>query len=254
MTEDNSKVEVPKNKNLKDIFLSISNDAINVLPDGYSFKELFEDEFNTSLQNRKEKWFDYIGKALEDVIKQHNTFKKISFNENFIDIFIHATHIALTTINQDKIEALKNAVLNTLFNSNLAEFKQKIFMSLLEQFNEYHIIFLKLLDNQTEDIRNITFKIDHSFSIANPNFQDLIERIMPECIENMDFPNLIITDLFSKKLTLTNDSNFGLSFTYQYGQAIISTGKRTTELGREFLTFISKPFLGEIPKKMTGMF
>jgi hypothetical protein len=143
----------------------------------------------------------------------------------------------LTTTKQEKLDALRNAVINSAIITNFNEINQHIFLIFLEQFSEYHIKFLKLLDNQIDKIQDLNFKnLDGSF-LWNPNFYHLITKLNHELEQREDFCRMIMNDLFYKNLINTKDYDFPIILNSQ-NQYIV--GKRTTILGLEFINFISE--------------
>jgi hypothetical protein len=107
-------------------------------------------------------------------------------------------------------------------------------MSLLEQFNEYHILFLMLLDNPCEyfNYKNI-FIINESTGEQKilATFFYVIEKAFPDLKNNEELCSLIWNDLFTKKLINIIDFTCSMS-------PIDLMRKQTTDLGSEFLHFI----------------
>ena len=65
----------------------------------------------------------------------------------FIDTVMHASLAALRNSQQEKIEALRNAVLNAALPNPPEESLQQIFLSLIDTFTVWHLRILHLFDN-----------------------------------------------------------------------------------------------------------
>ncbi|MDR1165394.1 MAG: hypothetical protein LBO66_05900 [Deltaproteobacteria bacterium] len=239
MADEESKFLFPKDRTLSCKTLALLKGALGIIPiAGATCSELLGYFLQRPLQRRQEQWFEFIGQSLEDVIERLGTLEEIISNDNFIDMAIKATKIALTTTKQEKINALKNAVLNSTINNNFDEIKQQVFIALLDQFNEYHIEFLKLLDGQMERVKEINFNNYDGSYMLNPNFFHLIAKIFPNLDQKEDFCKIIMNDLFYKNLTTTQSYDFPLT-NDNYDHFVV--GNRTTTIGKEFLNFISEP-------------
>ena len=64
-------------------------------------------------------------------------------NDEFIDIAIQATHVALRTSQEEKKDALKNAVLKSASPESPDLSLQQIFINYIDSFTKWHI---KILD------------------------------------------------------------------------------------------------------------
>jgi hypothetical protein len=233
MSENESKYVISKKKQASDYVLAVVRAGIAVIPFGGAVNELLPVIIQPSLHTRMEQWFDLVGHSLEDLLKRVENLEQITSNDNFIDVAIQASRIALTTTKQVKLEALKNVVINSAISTNFDQFKYKVFMCLLDQFDEYHILFLKLLYNPTLFFKSANIDVKKYFYNVMPSLSFLIELAFPELKNNEQFCTLIWNDLFSKNLINTKDFYGTMPF-----DGIMA--KRTTELGDDFLNFISE--------------
>jgi len=104
----------------------------------------------TGLEKRRETWERELVDALNDVIRRVEGLglADLADNEQFLDAVAAASAAALATADQDKLAALRNAVLNTAIPSDLGPATQAIFMTHVRDFTPFHLRVLKLLDAQ----------------------------------------------------------------------------------------------------------
>ncbi|MDR1313782.1 MAG: hypothetical protein LBQ12_08810 [Deltaproteobacteria bacterium] len=239
MADEESKFKTPKDLALSDYAHSLLRGVIGAIPVGGTLvNELLGFLVQPALKKRQEHWFSFIGHSLEDVLNRIDILEEITSNDNFINVAIKATRIALETTKFEKINALKNVVINTAIKINLDETKQHVFMALLDSFNEYHIVFLKLLNGKNAPNKNISFSNSDGSWLVNPNFYHLIMQLYPELNQSEEFCRLIMHDLYYKDLINTKDLNFPLM---NLPSNPFAVGQRTTEIGNKFLNFISDP-------------
>ena len=80
----------------------------------------------TPLEKRKEKWMLKIAESLEKLQGKVDGFDvhKLCENELFISVLNRASQLALSNHQEEKISALKNAVMNTAINIPIDENKE----------------------------------------------------------------------------------------------------------------------------------
>jgi hypothetical protein len=76
---------------------------------------LFENVFAAPLERRKQLWLEQLALVVEEVQKwvDELTPETLAANEAFVTVAMHATQIAVRNHQQAKLEALRNAVLNS---------------------------------------------------------------------------------------------------------------------------------------------
>lgn len=129
---------------------------------------------------------------------------------------------------EEKLEALRNAVLNSALKSSIEEDMQLMFLNLLDSFTVYHLKILMLIYNPNEYLKKTNKKpLEENADLIN-----LIEYAIPELNEN--FYKAIWNDLYTKNLFDTSSTN--LFSTYLNWK-----DPRTTEFGDNFVLFIKGP-------------
>jgi|TARA_R110002033_G_scaffold414_1_gene4024 hypothetical protein len=180
------------------------------------------------LQERRDNWFQQLGErvlALESEGKIK--YEELKENDVFIDISLKATEIALKTHQKEKLDALRNALINTALNTPSIDFSLKqIFINYIDVFTIWHIKLLKLFNNPKE--------FEHLFSnIYSDSLTTIIEGVYPELKKNPDIYRSIFKDLYSKDLINTESVSAMMT-----RDGLLS--RRVTRIGLEFLLFIEE--------------
>jgi len=189
--------------------------------------ELFQFVIQPPLEKRRDEWMRAVGKALEELSEQDRVkLDGLSQNEQFVTAVMEASQVALRTHQQDKLAALRNAVLNVALGSAPDDTKQHMFFRLVDDFTPLHIQLLRLFQipvpPQKTDVGE--FAKANEYCIAQLRAQDALytqvgRELVTNGLLNPSDLGMIVTEL-------------NLSLYYK---------KRTSPFGDEFLSFISDP-------------
>ncbi|MDL2271668.1 hypothetical protein LJC23_01375 [Desulfovibrio sp. OttesenSCG-928-I05] len=219
----------PKDSDRKDYALAAVKAAVGSIPvAGAALNELLSVLVAPSLEKRKSQWMEEVGQGLRDIESKLSSLEDLQSKENFIDIAIEASRIAISTGQEEIRNALKNAVLNAAISESVDESKQKLFLHFLDTFTEWHIRFLKLFDDPESYMR------EHKITLGNiymGGISNLIDAAFPQLNGEEEFSEAIWNDIYSRKLFNTASIHGTMS-----ASGIIA--RRTSDLGREFLSFI----------------
>ena len=93
------------------------------------------------LQKRQAEWMERVSERLKQLEANVEGFKieNLKNNEQFISTVLTATQAANRNHQQEKREALRNAVLNVAVGSGLEQDAQAIFLSLIDRFTAWHL-------------------------------------------------------------------------------------------------------------------
>jgi hypothetical protein len=216
----------------QDVGYSAVKAALGSIPIlGSAASELFGLIVSPPLDKRRQQWMNEVA----DKLKELETNKKLDFealgqNEQFIDTVIHATNLAIKTSEEEKIAALKNAVINTALDEAPEKSKSMVFLNLIDRFTVWHIKILVLFNNP-----KLWFE---KAGRQPPNFYvGSLSAVLIEAFPSMkgqtDFTKVIWDDLHASGFHRSGDLLTGMT-----GDGTLA--QRTTELGREFLSFISE--------------
>jgi hypothetical protein len=183
--------------------------------------ELFSALITPPLEKRKHKWMTDVTEAIQALEKQQlieisNLFE----DEEFITLLVQASSIAIKNHKEEKLEALKNAVINSISGQSIDEQLKIVFLNLIDRLSVAHLKIIELLQNPRlwAENNNLTFS-DQTITSS----YTLIQEAFPEFDKDIS--------LFFLKDLQTNDlveiPNFGEE-----------KEKHTTVLGDAFYKFI----------------
>jgi len=185
--------------------------------------ELFQNVIQPPLEKRRTEWMVQVGEKLQELEKNGLKIEELQENEEFISAVMHASQIALRTHQNEKLDALRNAVLNVAKGQAPEEAFQNIFLNLVDSFTELHLRILKVFQNP-EPPQNMSMG----------GLSNVIERNIPELRGRRELYDQLWKDLYSRGLVNTDGLHVTMTG-HGLGQ------KRTTGLGDAFLKFIEEP-------------
>jgi hypothetical protein len=182
------------------------------------------------LERRREEWMQSVGQGLDELRKQAKVdFGKLRDDEEFLDTVLQATQAALRTHQDEKVTALRNAVLNTARGQTPGDSLRQMFVRCVDEFTEWHLRILKLFRDPAgwyvTSGRNPP-------NLYSGGLSSILEDAYPELRGRRAFYDLVWQDLFQRGLV-----NTGGLHTMMTGTGLMAA--RTTDFGNQFLAFIS---------------
>jgi len=203
---------------------------------GGPLAEFFSMVIAPPLEKRRDEWLIEIFGRLKQLEGRVEGFKieNLAQNENFISILLYATQVAMRTHQREKLDALRNAVINSAIRQPIDENLQLMFLNLVDRYTPWHLIILQFLDNPRGygESRGIQYP-----SWGMGGTAKVLEHTFPELRGQRTFYDLIVKDLFS--------SGFLHSDTFLHTMLTDMFAPETTEMGKQFLNFISNPNIGD---------
>lgn len=211
-----------------DLVVGSTKAVISMIPiAGSPLIEILNMIVTPSLQKRRDKWFEELGEKLTKLESSgYLSLEDLQENDIFIDISMKTTELALKTSQSEKLEALRNALLNSANTDSFDISLQQIFLSYIDTFTVWHIKLLKLFDNPQE----YELKLQN---LSMGGLNNLIYAAYPELTSKDEFVRQVFKDLYSKGLL--NTESLGATITLQ---GILS--RRTTAMGQDFIKYISE--------------
>jgi hypothetical protein len=206
-----------------DVAYALVKAAISVVPlAGSPINEMLQ-LLGSPVEKRRDEWMGRISAAIRKLESNGLTIESLKSNEQFVSSVLQATFIAQRTHQQEKLEALRNALVNIATNSAPDEALQSIFLGYVEAFTEWHIRILRLFQapTATGDMAELREVLEHRY---------------PELRGRSDLYNAVWRDLVLRELVNMQFLHGSLRGT---GGSLID--KRTTPLGDLFLKFIAEP-------------
>ena len=233
MTKKNKKIR-PK-AGVKDVAHTIAKASISAIPVfGGPAAEIFSAIIVPPLSKRRDEWIESIVEGLKGLEKEVKGFKieELSKKETFITTVMHASQAAIRNHQEEKLEALRNAVLNAALPNSPEEDMQLMFLNFVDLLTPWHLRILKLFQNPQEWAQKQG--TDYSDRITgSPSV--VLEDAFPELCGRDEFCGLLVKDLYSRGL-MNGDTLKGMMSI----QGMLAS--RTTSMGNQFIEFITSPF------------
>jgi hypothetical protein len=198
---------------------------------GAIIQALAKATLSAPLETRRVVWLNEVGSALFELQQRFEGFdpKALHENESFVSVVAEATQIALKTHQREKLNALKNATLNTAAGIGLSDVLVGQFMAALSIFSPLHLEVLRL--SSTPATFRPFLKPNGELTLGSRS--DVISSIVTPERANSDVMSVVFGDLGTYKMSKDTHHNF----TEEDGWA----SKMTTSIGDAFLRFISEP-------------
>jgi len=214
----------PEQKTAGDIAYVVAKAGLGSIPiAGAAASELLGLIVAPPLEKRKAQWFNDIGERLQTL---EIALETLSENDVFIDISIKATEIALKTSEEEKKEALKNAVIHSASDKSIDISLQQIFLGYIDTFTVWHMRLLNLFDEPSKHRGQFA-------SLSMGGLSSILESVYPELKPQRAFYDQIWKDLYLKGLV----NSEGLHTMMSESGLLAS---RTTDMGKKFLVYISE--------------
>lgn len=213
---------------------SMVNATISSLPVVGSFaSEIFNMVISSPLEKRKEMWMLRIVEGLESLQEKVDGFKieSLSQNELFISIVNRTSQLAISNHQEEKVVALKNAVMNTALNIKIDENEQMMFLNLIDSITPWHIRLIDYFYDPRERFKENNIK-PTEYMMGSP-ITPLVE-FYPELARRDDLINLLVKELYNDGILNIKDLNVSMTSNGMYEP-------RLTEYGKRFLSFIKAP-------------
>lgn len=200
---------------------------------GSAATELFTAIIAPPLETRRIEWMNKVADHLQQ-LEERGAFKleELQGNDAFITTVMQASQAAIRNHQSEKLDALRNAVLNAALPQAPEESLQQHFINLIDTFTVWHLRLLDLFHDprvwfETNGISPPVFALSSSL-------ERLIIVAWPELQNRYEFLIVIVDELNTKGLFAGAGLRTMMSASGAYE-------KRTTEMGGQFLAFIKAP-------------
>ena len=195
-----------------------------------SAAEIFNAIIVPPLSKRRDEWIQSIAErliAVEEVVEGFK-IENLSENEIFITVLTNASQSAIRNHQHEKLQALRNAAINSAISTTIAEDIQLMFISFIDSFTVWHIKLLIFLDNPEDWGKKYGIKYP-DWSMGG--LSTIIEFTFPELKAMKEFTRQVVKDLYNRGLIGTD--SIGTTMT-RHGMF----ESRTTVFGKQFVSFI----------------
>jgi hypothetical protein len=224
--------EQPK-KSAADVAYGVTRAAVSAVPwVGSPSAELIGVIFGPPLERRREEWMEKLAGAVREVQEKlpELTPEKLSSDPAFISVAMRATEIAIRTHEQEKLEALRNAIVNSQLPESIDETIQQIFLNNIDVLTAWHLKLLVFFDDPPDWTRVNKIQVPN-LNMGSP--AQILEHAMHDLAGKRDFYNRLVEDLVQRGLMPG-----GGIHTMMTGSGTLAP--RTTPWAKLFVKFISK--------------
>jgi hypothetical protein len=216
----------------REIVARAAEAALGTVPlAGNALAVTFVTALNWRLEQRREQWFTQLAEAVEELREQVDDldFETLPDDDRFVDAVVAATRTVEHTHQEDKISALRNAVLNSGAPDAPDADTQAIFLNLIDRFTPSHLRLLALWDDPPAWFASHGLAPPQAGMAANRT--QTVEAGLPEVQGRKDFYGLIASELGSARMLTASLSGMVSPTSLM--------DRLTTDFGRQFVRFIS---------------
>jgi hypothetical protein len=170
---------------------------------------------------RLDKWTVYVQQAIDELESEGVTIEELVKDEAFVTALLQTTQIAMRNHQTEKLEALRNALLNVALGTQPNENKQQMFLTLIDELTPDHIRILHFLDTELSRLKG---------QAEDGSLRDRLYREFPELRDQEGYVLMIIATLYGRGLVVGDAP-----------QAPDTANAYPTAMAKEFLAFIRSP-------------
>jgi hypothetical protein len=164
---------------------------------GGTGSELISLLLSSPVAERRDVWLDDLQRRLHDLEGKVDGFRfdDLGANEQFVSATLHATQAALRTHQTEKLEALRNAVLNVAVGKAFSEDQQLIFLNLVDSFTPTHLQVLDFFQRRDATLFNELRSQRHlsDQAVRELHGRGLIKDTRPYAAQTKDTPESLVT-------------------------------------------------------------
>ena len=210
--------------------------ALSALPVlGGPAAELFAVIIAPPLARRRDEWLQGLAEGIAALKERIADFspESLANNEAFVSVTMQASRAALQTHQKEKLEALRNGVLNVAAGRAPDEDEQAVFLWYIETLTTWHIRMLQFFEAPMRMAAARGARTDYSFAGA---LAQSLEEVFPDLRGRREFYDQIARDLQARGFL---NSSADVLHVMMTGSGM--GAKRTTDTADRFLAFIASP-------------
>jgi hypothetical protein len=227
-----SEIDTPK-PTRADLVHSAIKAGLSAIPvAGGPAVELFSQLIVPPIERRRDAWMNTIADRLRSLEEEGKIdFAALQGDESFVTVVMQTTQVALRNHQAEKLDALRNAVLNAAVEESPDDSLRGMFIVFIDTLTVWHIRILKFLDDPAGWVREHDV---HLGGLSMGGIGTVIEKAFPELKGQRSFYDVIARELYLRSLTTCEHLHTTMSIS-----GIL--GSHTSQLGKTFLAFITEP-------------
>jgi hypothetical protein len=195
---------------------------------GGPLTEFFSIVVAPPLEKRRDAWLIDIVDRLKRLEHEAEGFKieNLAKNEEFISTLFYATQVAMRTHHKEKLEALRNIVVNSSLGMTAPENIHHIFMNMIDRYTPLHILVLRFVEKPDKFISTyrgvktnelpFAWDLRDAFRVTFPELH-LIDEYYEQIIRDLTSDGLIKSEkmpdrekMLKPKMTVLGDQLLAL--------------------------------------------
>lgn len=224
----------PEDRSIGDAAHEVGRAIVAAVPAvGGPLQVLYENVFQAPLDRRKQAWLEELAGVVSELEQRIDGFRAetLAENEVFISVALQASQTAIRNHQREKLDALRNAVLNSALPTSPSEDEQMIFLRLVDDLAPWHLRLLAFLDDPGRWVESHEIELP----FIGGALSNVIEACFRELVGRRDLYDQLVRDLQAEGLAAGGSYLHGM----MTGQGMIAS--RTSDLGKRFLKYISQP-------------
>jgi len=213
---------VPKMKG-DDVAYALVKGLISQVPGvGGTAAEFMQVLFAPPIERRRDEWMKRMAATVMTLMSRGLTFESLQNNDEFISAMQQAAQIAQRSHQEEKLVALRNALMNIALDRSPNEAMRTMFLKYIDDFTEWHIRILRV------------YQRPEAHAGMTELFQ-VVEHAYPSLRGQSQFYDRIWHDLLQRGLVDMQNLHGAIA------NVTSITKRRTTDLGVRFMRFIEEP-------------
>jgi hypothetical protein len=199
--------------------------------------ELFQRFITPPLEKKLEAWREQVGEALRQLEADKVVdLESLQSDERFISLIMQASTIAMRSHQEEKLSALRSAIINSTDTKTFKEDLQFVFLRFVDELTPSHLFLLHYLVKYEREVSRLT-SYEFLYTWFDRRHPDVLSRELFKLMCNdLDSRGLIrISPDFGDYGDIYQASSILLEKTDENQPLII-----VTEIAEQFLLFISK--------------
>ncbi|NNJ27984.1 hypothetical protein LzC2_40950 [Planctomycetes bacterium LzC2] len=219
----------PPSEKWSDKARAIVESAISEVPGGSFGVAVMQAIYAPALRRQTEAFLEEVASRLNDMDKAGGfDLEQLSSDPEFAALVVQATRTAQATTNQEKLGALREALVSTAVGEGHNDNQRAMFMSYIDRLTGLHIRVLRFLHNPLDAVLEATASRNPSNSVRQhlkKHFSEVKQDLIDQTLEDLHSMGLSEFRSEHKELYITADNT--------------SLTKRTTQQGADFVKFIT---------------
>lgn len=226
----------PFENRLEDYLNKVPRAVVSLIPIlGGPLGEVLSFVIGDPAQERRDQFMRGVMRRVIEIESCYDALRpeNLAKNEAFQATFIQASQASLRTADAEKKELLRNAILNSAI-SPIDEAQRQMFVQYIDRMTVLHVSLLKTFD---APLANPHIKARTEDLKIAPSLTTFVEIAIPTLSGKVNMADLLVREL--EAMGLTTNAPRGQGAVGKHGLFLFD--RRTTNLGRSFLAFVSEP-------------